>query len=72
MAPFDDQLARSQEERGRRVPAQRRPRRLWPAWCTLALAFAVLVAGMALPHGLVIAAGLVLAGIAGRMFEPEG
>ncbi|MBA2810357.1 DUF3040 domain-containing protein [Streptomyces acidicola] len=41
------------------------------AWLLLAVALAVLGTGTALAHGLLIAAGLVLAGVAGELFDPE-
>ncbi|GAA2570765.1 MULTISPECIES: DUF3040 domain-containing protein [Streptomyces] len=41
------------------------------AWLLLAVALAVLGTGIALAHGLLIAAGLVLAGMAGELFDPQ-
>ncbi|MFD9024424.1 DUF3040 domain-containing protein [Streptomyces parvulus] len=51
----------------------RRPReyRHHRAWLLLAAALAALSTGLLLPHGLLIAAGLVLAGIAGELFDPH-
>ncbi|MFD4586406.1 DUF3040 domain-containing protein [Streptomyces sp. NPDC058423] len=40
--------------------------RHWPACALLAAALALLVAGLALPQGLMLAAGLVLAGMAAQ------
>ncbi|POX44326.1 DUF3040 domain-containing protein [Streptomyces sp. Ru72] len=40
------------------------------AWATLALAATALALGIALPHGLLIATGLVLAGITANFFDP--
>ncbi|GAA0648956.1 hypothetical protein GCM10009535_28550 [Streptomyces thermocarboxydovorans] len=40
------------------------------AWLLFVLALVVLGGGIALAHGLLIAAGLVLAGLAGEMFGP--
>ncbi|MER7814815.1 hypothetical protein [Streptomyces sp. NPDC096153] len=37
-----------------------------PAWALLTAALALLVAGLVLPHGLTLAAGLVLAGMAAQ------
>ncbi|WP_328624471.1 hypothetical protein OHA88_05490 [Streptomyces sp. NBC_00353] len=50
----------------------RRPRevRRRPAWALLALSLAMLIAGMVLPHGLLLAAGLVTAGTAANLFTP--
>ncbi|GAA4001982.1 DUF3040 domain-containing protein [Streptomyces marokkonensis] len=51
----------------------RRPReyRYVGAWLLLATALAVLGAGIALAHGLLIATGLVLAGVAGELLDPH-
>ncbi|CAM5491440.1 DUF3040 domain-containing protein [Streptomyces pilosus] len=51
----------------------RRPReyRYARAWLLLAVALAVLGAGISLAHGLLVAAGLVLAGVAGELFDPH-
>ncbi|WP_392839191.1 hypothetical protein [Streptomyces sp. LN500] len=50
----------------------RRPRavRRRPAWVLLALSLAMLITGMVLPHGLLLAAGLVTAGMAANLFTP--
>ncbi|WDV52628.1 DUF3040 domain-containing protein [Streptomyces coeruleorubidus] len=52
-------------------PCQPREYRHLRAWLLLAVALAVLGAGLALGHGLLIATGLVLAGMAGELFDPE-
>ncbi|MFF4029616.1 hypothetical protein ACFYZ2_07560 [Streptomyces sviceus] len=52
-------------------PARPREYRRAGAWGTLAVALALLAAGMALPAGLLVALGLVLAGIAGPLFDPD-
>ncbi|MEU6304971.1 hypothetical protein [Streptomyces chartreusis] len=48
-----------------------RPReyRHTPAWLLLAVGLAVLSADLVLAHGLLIASGLVLAGMAGELFD---
>ncbi|KMS76941.1 hypothetical protein ACM01_03710 [Streptomyces viridochromogenes] len=52
-------------------PCQPREYRHTRAWLLLALALAVLGTGIALAQGLLIAAGLVLAGMAGELFDPD-
>ncbi len=52
-------------------PCQPREYRYSRAWLLLTVALAALGAGIALAHGLLIAAGLVLAGVAGEMFDPH-
>ncbi len=42
-----------------------------PAWLVLAVALVLLIVGTALPDGLLIAAGLAVAGLAGHLFEPR-
>ncbi|MFF0290877.1 hypothetical protein [Streptomyces sp. NPDC005262] len=56
--------------RGPDTGRPRRPRavRRRPAWALLALSLAMLVTGMVLPHGLLLAAGLVMAGMAANLF----
>ncbi|MDW8805913.1 DUF3040 domain-containing protein [Streptomyces scabiei] len=51
-------------------PCRPREYRHTRAWLLLALALAALGTGIALAHGLLIAAGLVLAGMAGELFDP--
>ncbi|MEV7085935.1 DUF3040 domain-containing protein [Streptomyces sp. NPDC093085] len=41
------------------------------AWLTLAVALGGLALGIVIGHGLLIAGGLVLAGIAGHLFDPD-
>ncbi|MET7687834.1 DUF3040 domain-containing protein [Streptomyces sp. NPDC005483] len=52
-------------------PARPREYRRTGAWGTLTVALALLTSGMALPEGILVAAGLVLAGIAGPLFDPH-
>ncbi|MBC9727632.1 DUF3040 domain-containing protein [Streptomyces sp. TRM68367] len=52
-------------------PARPREYRHTGAWCTLAVAIAVLATGIAVADGLLIATGLVLAGIAVELFDPH-
>lgn len=52
-------------------PCRPREYRHTRAWLLLAVALAVLGTGIALVHGLLIAAGLVLAGMAGELFDPQ-
>ncbi|CAL9554394.1 DUF3040 domain-containing protein [Streptomyces sp. enrichment culture] len=49
---------------------RRRPHGRKAAWCLLTLALAAFTAGIILPHGLLLASGIVAAGIAGRLLEP--
>ena len=64
----DPRFARALEA-GR--PCRPREYRHARAWLLLAVAMAVLGTGIALAHGLLIATGLVLAGMAGELFDPE-
>jgi hypothetical protein len=43
----------------------------WPAWLLLAFALATIGAGIAAGHGLLIAAGLILAATAGHPCDPD-
>ncbi|WP_159770866.1 DUF3040 domain-containing protein [Streptomyces sp. HM190] len=52
-------------------PCRPREYRNTRAWLLLAAAMAVLGTGIALAHGLLIAAGLVLAGMAAELLDPE-
>ncbi|MFF7952873.1 DUF3040 domain-containing protein [Streptomyces griseorubiginosus] len=52
-------------------PARPREYRRTGAWGTLAVAVLLLTSGMALPEGILVAAGLVLAGIAVPLFDPH-
>ncbi|MFG2891190.1 hypothetical protein [Streptomyces sp. NPDC048248] len=58
--------------RGRETGRPRRPRgnRRGPAWALLVLSVATLVMGLVLPHGPLLAAGLVMAGVAAYLFAP--
>lgn len=49
-------------------PRRPRERRRWGAWALLAVSLAMQVVGMLLPQGLLLAAGLVLAGTAAKLF----
>ncbi|MET8331413.1 hypothetical protein [Streptomyces sp. NPDC005181] len=53
-------------------PGTGRPRevRRGPAWALMALSLAMLITGMVLPNGLLLAAGLVTAGMAAHLFTP--
>ena len=48
-------------------PPPGRPR--WLAWLILAVSVLILVVGMLLPHGPVLATGLVLAGLSGESLD---
>ncbi|MEU5655308.1 hypothetical protein ABZ802_06805 [Streptomyces sp. NPDC047737] len=50
------------------APRESRPRQVW-LW--LAAGIVALVAGIVIGHGLLIAAGLVVAGMAGQLLEPR-
>ncbi|MFF3849300.1 DUF3040 domain-containing protein [Streptomyces sp. NPDC002328] len=50
--------------RPRRPRSSRRPRRRGPGWALLVLAAAMLIVGVTLPQGLLLASGLVTAGMA--------
>ncbi|MET7729917.1 DUF3040 domain-containing protein [Streptomyces sp. NPDC005402] len=52
-------------------PARPREYRRTGAWGTLTAALGLLAAGMALPEGILVAAGLVLAGIGVPLFDPH-
>ncbi|CQR66037.1 DUF3040 domain-containing protein [Streptomyces leeuwenhoekii] len=64
----DDPRFARQFRRGR--PTRPREYRRTGAWWALAAALASVAAGVALPHGLLLAAGLVLAGIGLERFDP--
>ncbi|MFE3830312.1 DUF3040 domain-containing protein [Streptomyces sp. NPDC059092] len=53
------------------TPCRPREYRHGTAWLTLAVALGGLALGIVLGHGLLIAGGLVLAGIAGHLFDPD-
>lgn len=52
-------------------PSRPREYRHTGAWWSLLVALAVLVTGVVVGHGLLIAAGLVLAGMAAQLFDPH-
>ncbi|MFI1419666.1 DUF3040 domain-containing protein [Streptomyces sp. NPDC020731] len=52
-------------------PARPRGYRRTGAWCALVLGVTMLAAGIVVPDGLLIAAGLVLAGIAVQLLDPN-
>jgi len=52
-------------------PARPREYRRTGAWGTLAVAVILLTVGMVLPEGILVATGLVLAGIAVPLFDPH-
>ncbi|MEU5624975.1 MULTISPECIES: DUF3040 domain-containing protein [Streptomyces] len=64
----DPQFARAFTDGRPRRPREYRYHR---AWLLLAVALGALATGMFLAHGLLIAAGLVFAGIAGELFDPH-
>ncbi|MEE1801389.1 DUF3040 domain-containing protein [Streptomyces sp. NPDC101062] len=53
------------------TPCRPREYRHGTAWLTLAVALGGLALGIVLGHGLLIAGGLVLAGIAAHRFDPD-
>jgi hypothetical protein len=83
VAHFDDKHPHDLEARMRRDdprfakalgsgrPCRPREYRHRGAWLVLAIALACLGAGIALGHGLLIASGLVVAGAAGHLFDPQ-
>ncbi|MFD7702214.1 DUF3040 domain-containing protein [Streptomyces caelestis] len=52
-------------------PARPREHRRTSAWCALVIGVIMLAAGVVVPDGLLIAAGLVLAGIAVQLLDPN-
>ncbi|MER8156261.1 DUF3040 domain-containing protein [Streptomyces sp. NPDC094472] len=70
------QRSAPQAARGPGTAHPRRPhayrRRRGPAWVLLVLSLALLVMGMALPQGLLLAAGLVTAGVVQLFAPPHG
>lgn len=52
-------------------PCRPREYRHGRAWLVLAIALACLGVGIAIGHGLLIAAGLAMAGAAGHLFDPQ-
>ncbi|PLW71642.1 DUF3040 domain-containing protein [Streptomyces sp. SCUT-3] len=75
LAGLED-LVRREDPRFTRALADGRPcspreYRRGPAWSVLALAVAVLLPGLVVGQGLLVALGLVLAGAAGHLFDPH-
>ncbi|WP_405690626.1 hypothetical protein [Streptomyces sp. NBC_01185] len=75
--PHDDERPRSRCHEGRTgsdgpartsAPRERRP---GPKWVWLAVGVVGLMAGIVVGHGLLIAAGLVVAGMAGQLLDPQ-
>ncbi|MGX1975620.1 hypothetical protein [Streptomyces kronopolitis] len=64
--PFRHEAAHRARTPSARRPLPARPTRRGPAWLLPAAAATGLVAGVALAHGLLLACGLVLAGLLGR------
>ncbi|MDT0406707.1 MULTISPECIES: DUF3040 domain-containing protein [Streptomyces] len=64
----DPRFVRSLSE-GR--PALPREYRRTSAWCALVIGVTMLAAGIIVPDGLLIAAGLVLSGIAVQLLDPN-
>jgi hypothetical protein len=52
-------------------PRSPREYRRTGAWTLLVVGVAAFALGMLLPHGLLLAAGLVASGIAGELFDPQ-
>jgi hypothetical protein len=76
--PLDDLEARMRNEDPRFARAMARGRPCRPreyrhgsAWLLLAVASALFSLGVALGNGLLIASGLVVAGAAGHLFDPQ-
>lgn len=64
----DPRFARGLGEGRPRRPREYRRRR---AWLALAVALAAMVTGAVLPHGLLLAAGLVMTALAVNLFESD-
>ncbi|MET8176912.1 hypothetical protein [Streptomyces clavifer] len=56
---------------GRSAPRAPRTYRRGLAWVWLAAGLAALGVGIGIGHGVLIAAGLVVAGVAGQLFDPR-
>ncbi|GGZ20320.1 hypothetical protein [Streptomyces nitrosporeus] len=54
-----------------RTPRPGRPVRTTLAWVWLVAGLAALLTGIGIGHGLLIAAGLVVAGVGGQLFDPD-
>ncbi|MEU6673069.1 DUF3040 domain-containing protein [Streptomyces sp. NPDC046853] len=74
LGDIEAQLERQDPEFARALAGgrPRRPReyRRGRAWAVLAFALVCLGTGIAIGHGLLIATGLVVAGMAGHLFDP--
>ncbi|MFJ3704575.1 MULTISPECIES: hypothetical protein [Streptomyces] len=69
---FEDRLRREQTEHG--VPERNASRGFRPGpttWLWLAVGVVGLLTGIFIGHGLLIAAGLVVAGMAGQLLDPQ-
>ncbi|MEU5170571.1 MULTISPECIES: hypothetical protein [Streptomyces] len=69
---IEDRLGDDRSERAddpdRGAPREHRP---GPAWLWLTVGVGGLVTGIVIGHGLLIAAGLVVAGMAGQLLDPQ-
>ncbi|MFP8959169.1 DUF3040 domain-containing protein [Streptomyces nanhaiensis] len=75
LADIEAQMERSDPQFSRGLdsgqPCSPREYRRGPGWLLLALSLVLVVAGFALPQGLLLATGLVLAGVAQEyLFDP--
>ncbi|MDX3057196.1 hypothetical protein PV394_18940 [Streptomyces sp. NE06-03E] len=62
------EILRDQRTGGRRPAPRRRPT---AAWVWLVVGVGGLMTGIVVGHGLLIAAGLVAAGVGGQLFDPD-
>lgn len=69
LAPFEAPSRRSAPGPGRRS-RRAGPRSPRAAWLVVAVALGLMTAGVLLAEGLLITAGLVLAGVGGHLFDP--
>ncbi|MFC8229791.1 hypothetical protein [Streptomyces sp. NPDC057287] len=73
--PQHDERPRGHEDRLRHDDPERasapRGHRPGPKWLWLAVGIVGLAAGIVMGHGLLIAAGLVVAGMAGQLLDPQ-
>jgi len=69
MRPDGDKRTAGPETGSRAGRGPSTHRRHGSAWAVLLSALAAVVAGMVLPHGLLLAAGLVLAGVGVSLFD---
>ncbi|GAA2922816.1 DUF3040 domain-containing protein [Streptomyces argenteolus] len=56
---------------GHGAPRPPRAYRRGLAWLWLGAGLGALISGIVIGHGLLIAAGLVVAGVAGQLFDPQ-